>query len=107
MRLALALMTLAVAAQTPMPTPTKPVAVVFETELGSITMEVDVVHAPLTGTNFLRYVDGKFYDGGVVNRAVRPDNTIRHDVPIQVIQFQINSARRRAQIPPIVMARTR
>ena len=106
MTLALALMTLAVAAQTPMPASTNPVPVVFETELGNITMEVDVVRAPITGTNFLRYVDGKFYDGGVVNRAVRPDNTIRHDVPIQVIQFQINPERRREQFPPIKMENT-
>jgi peptidyl-prolyl cis-trans isomerase A (cyclophilin A) len=69
-------------------------------------MEVDVVHAPVTGENFLKYVDGKFYDGGIVNRAVRPDNTTRHDVEIQVIQFQINPARNREQFPPIPMERT-
>src|SRR5262245_32106390 len=86
--------------------PTKPVPVIFETELGKITMDVDVVHAPITGENFLKYVDGKFYDGGVINRAVRPDNTTRHDVEIQVIQFQSDPARRREQFPPIVMERT-
>jgi peptidyl-prolyl cis-trans isomerase A (cyclophilin A) len=88
------------------PAAQKPVVVIFETELGNITMDVDVVHAPITGQNFLKYVDGKFYDGGVVNRAVRPDNTTRHDVEIQVIQFQINPARRREQFPAIPMERT-
>ncbi len=83
-----------------------PVLVIFETELGDITMAVDVEHAPVTAKNFLRYVDEKFYDGGVVNRAVRPDNTVRHDVEIQVIQFQIDPARRREQYPPIPMERT-
>ena len=83
-----------------------PVLVAFETELGTITMAVDVAHAPVTGANFLKYVDGKFYDGGVVNRAVRPDNTTRHDVEIQVIQIQIDPARRREQFPPIAMERT-
>jgi peptidyl-prolyl cis-trans isomerase A (cyclophilin A) len=83
-----------------------PVRVIFETELGAITMAIDVAHAPITANNFLRYVDGKFYDGGVINRAVRPDNTIRHDVEIQVIQFQIDSARRRDQFPPIPMEST-
>jgi peptidyl-prolyl cis-trans isomerase A (cyclophilin A) len=83
-----------------------PVLVVFETELGAIRMEIDVARAPVTAANFLKYVDGGFYDGGVVNRAVRPDNTIRHDVPIQVIQFQINPARRREQFPPIPLERT-
>jgi peptidyl-prolyl cis-trans isomerase A (cyclophilin A) len=80
--------------------------VVFETEKGAIEIEVDVVRAPVTAANFLKYVDGRFYDGGVVNRAVRPDNTIRHDVPIQVIQFQIDPARRREQFAPIAMERT-
>src|SRR5215510_1075721 len=94
------------AAQTPAPKPTKPVVVVFETEKGNITMEVDVVHAPITGENFLKYADGKFYDGGVINRAVRPDNTTRHDVEIQVIQFQSDPARRREMFPPIPMERT-
>src|SRR5262245_60747774 len=96
------------AAQTPAtaPKPTKPVSVVFETELGNITMEVDVVHAPISGENFLKYVDGKFYDGGVISRSVRPDNTVRHDVEIQVIQFQSDSARRREMFPPIPMERT-
>ena len=86
--------------------PAKPVLVIFETELGKITMEVDMVHAAITGENFLKYVDGKFYDGGIINRAVRPDNTTRHDVEIQVIQFQINPERNRDQFPPIPMELT-
>ncbi len=91
-------------AQTPVPA--KPVLVIFETELGKITMEVDIVHAPITGENFLKYVDGGFYNGGAINRAVRPDNTTRHDVEIQVIQFQISPQRNREQFPPIPMERT-
>jgi peptidyl-prolyl cis-trans isomerase A (cyclophilin A) len=86
--------------------PPKPVVVVFETELGAITMEVDVAHAPITAANFLKYVDGKFYDGGVINRSVRPDNTRRHDVEIQVIQFQSDPARRRDMFPAIPLERT-
>ena len=80
--------------------------VVFETEKGRIEIEVDTVRAPVTSANFLKYVDAGFYDGGVVNRAVRPDNTVRHDVEIQVIQFQINRARRREQFAPIALERT-
>jgi peptidyl-prolyl cis-trans isomerase A (cyclophilin A) len=86
--------------------PASPVVVIFETELGSITMEIDVAKAPVSAANFLKYVDGKFYDGGVVNRSVRPDNTIRHDVEIQVIQFQSDTARRREGFPPIPLERT-
>ena len=89
------------------PLSAKPVLVVFETELGNITVEVDIVHAPVTAANFLRYVDGKFYDGGMINRAVRPDNTVRHDVEVQVIQFQSDPAREGELFPPIPMERTR
>ena len=92
-------------AQTPAP-PQSNVIVVFDTEKGTIDMEVDAAHAPVTAANFLKYVDAGFYDGGSVNRAVRPDNTVRHDVEIQVIQFQIDPARRREQFPPIAIERT-
>lgn len=88
------------------PAPATPVLVVFETAQGAITLDVDVVHAPVTGQNFLKYVDGKFYDGGAINRAVRPDNTVRHDVEIQVIQVQSDPARRREMFPPIPMEST-
>ena len=71
------------------PQPRANVVVVFETAKGNIEIEVDAAHAPLSAANFLKYVDGGFYDGGAVNRAVRPDNTVRHDVEIQVIQFQM------------------
>ncbi len=82
-----------------------PVTVVFDTELGPIVMEVDVARAPVTAENFLKYVDGHHYDGGVVNRAVRPDNTTRKDVEIEVIQFQSDPARRDL-FPPIPLERT-
>ena len=86
--------------------PDRPLLVVFETELGAITMEVDVARAPITAANFLRYVDGKFYNGGMINRAVRPNNTVRHDFEVQVIQFQADPAREREMYPPIPMERT-
>jgi peptidyl-prolyl cis-trans isomerase A (cyclophilin A) len=87
-------------------TPPAPVTVVIQTELGAITVEIDAARAPVTAENFLKYVDGKFYDGGAVNRAVRPDNTTRHDVEIQVIQFQSNPARAKELFPPIALERT-
>jgi cyclophilin family peptidyl-prolyl cis-trans isomerase len=86
--------------------PVNPVRVVFETELGAITMDVELTRAPVTAANFLRYVDGKFFDGGMINRAVRPDNTVRHDVEVQVIQFQADPAREGGMFPPIPMERT-
>ena len=80
--------------------------VVFETAKGHIEIDVDAARAPLSAANFLKYVDGGFYDGGAVNRAVRPDNTVRHDVEIQVIQFQMARARQREQFPPVPLERT-
>jgi peptidyl-prolyl cis-trans isomerase A (cyclophilin A) len=80
--------------------------VVFETDKGSIELAVDAAHAPISAANFLKYVDGGFYDGGTVNRAVRPDNTVRHDIEIQVIQFQIDAAREKSAFPPIPLERT-
>ena len=80
--------------------------VIFETGKGNIEIEVDAARAPLTAANFMKYVDGGFYDGGTINRAVRPDNTVRHDVEIQVIQFQTARARQRDEFPPVPLERT-
>jgi len=66
--------------------PRTTVAVVIETSLGEIEVEVDPVHAPVTAANFLHYVDQKMYDGGRFHRAVRLDNQARKDVLIEVIQ---------------------
>ena len=88
------------------PAPRQNTVVAFETDKGTIEVEVDGARAPATAANFLRYVDGGFFDGGSVNRAVRPDNTVRHDVEIQVIQFQIDEARNRQEFPPILLERT-
>ena len=90
----------------PAQTPRQNPVVVFETEKGTIELEVDSARAPVTAANFLKYVEARFYDGGTINRAVRPDNTVRHDVEIQVIQFQIDAARRGEQFPPIPIERT-
>lgn len=86
---------------------TPPVPVILETQLGRITVEVDVARAPITAANFLRYVDGGFYDGGRFHRAVRPDTERRTDVRIQVVQAGINPARRADAFPAIPLERTR
>jgi peptidyl-prolyl cis-trans isomerase A (cyclophilin A) len=98
------ILVLAVASQTPIPAQLP--IVVFQTEKGTIEMEVDSVRAPVSAANFLKYVEAGFYDGGSVNRSVRPDNTVRRDVEIQVIQFQIDPARRAEQFASIPLERT-
>lgn len=47
-----------------------PVRVKLETSAGAIIVAVDVAHAPLTGGNFLKYVDQKRLDGTSFYRAV-------------------------------------
>ena len=84
----------------------KPVAVVMETPLGTIEIEVDVARAPATAANFLRYVDAGLYDGGNFHRAVRPDTELRTDYPIQVIQGRMNQARAKEGFPAIKMETT-
>lgn len=85
------------------------VAVRLETALGNIDLYVDTAHAPRTATNFLRYVDGGFYDGGRFTRVTRPDNytpQLPNRPPMEIIQGGINPPRQRDQFPPIELERT-
>ena len=56
------------------------------TSLGSLVVEVYPGKAPITASNFLRYVDAGNYDGGSFYRVVRPDNQPFAKVKIEVIQ---------------------
>jgi len=71
---------------TVVPTYGQTTVVTIETSIGSIDVEIDSTHAPITAGNFLKYVDEKMYDGGRFHRAVRRDNQVRKDVLIEVIQ---------------------
>jgi peptidyl-prolyl cis-trans isomerase A (cyclophilin A) len=82
------------------------VVVTLETELGNITIGVDTNNAPITAANFLKYVDEGFYNGGEFHRVIRPDNEVRHDAPIEVIQARINPTRRNEGFAPIRLERT-
>ena len=85
------------------------VLVRIETALGHIDIAVDTKRAPITADNFLKYVDGKFYDGGQFHRATRPDNytPAPPDKPaMEIIQARINRERRTEGFPPIPLERT-
>jgi peptidyl-prolyl cis-trans isomerase B (cyclophilin B) len=45
-------------------------AVVMETSLGTMNVELDGDKAPVTVANFLAYVDDKFYEGTVFHRVI-------------------------------------
>ena len=49
----------------------------LETSLGTSMIEIDIVAAPVTAANSLRYVDAGAYDGGLFDRTVTPDNEVR------------------------------
>jgi peptidyl-prolyl cis-trans isomerase A (cyclophilin A) len=85
------------------------VAVRLETALGSIVLAIDTAHAPVTSANFLKYVDGGFYDGGRFHRATRPDNYTPappNRPMMEIIQGGINPERRASAFPPIPLERT-
>jgi len=60
--------------------------VLIKTSLGDVTVEVFEDKAPLTSNNFLRYVDGKMYDGTSFFRTVTMGNQLDSEVKIEVIQ---------------------
>jgi peptidyl-prolyl cis-trans isomerase A (cyclophilin A) len=82
------------------------VHLVIETERGDIAVSLDSARAPATVANFLRYVDGGFYTGGVFHRAVTATNQPNDSVRIEVIQGGPNPARQGSGFPPIDLERT-
>ena len=79
-----ALAILPLRAQQTQPSPMIGIRIV--TTLGSIDAELDSARAPVTVTNFLRYVDGHYYDAGAFYRAVTNANQPTDSVRIEVIQ---------------------
>jgi len=84
-----------------------PPRVRIETLLGMIEVELDAKRAPVTVSNFLRYVRGDFYNGGEVFRTVTLSNQPDNKVKIEVIQAQANMAKTNDFFPPIPLERTR
>jgi peptidyl-prolyl cis-trans isomerase A (cyclophilin A) len=98
-----------VAAQNAAPAARDIVIVRVETSLGNIDIAVDGEHAPITAANFLKYVDGGFYNGGRFHRATRPDNyqpQLPERPPFQIVQADINPDRAKEKFPPIPLERT-
>ncbi len=81
--------------------------VLIQTDKGDIEVELYPVSAPNTVANFLKYVDGKFYDGGQFHRTVRPDNQPDNKVKIEVLQAGINAKKMKEEFKPIKLERTK
>jgi peptidyl-prolyl cis-trans isomerase A (cyclophilin A) len=80
--------------------------VVLHTQLGDIEIELDAVHAPATTANFLRYVKGGFYNGGMFHRTVTMQNQPDSPVKIEVVQAGIKPEKKKDGFPAIALERT-
>ena len=77
------------------------------TDLGEVEVELYSQQAPITVTNFLRYVLEGFYRDGEFFRTVTLSNQPDDKVKIQVIQARAAQARQGELLPPIPLERTR
>jgi peptidyl-prolyl cis-trans isomerase A (cyclophilin A) len=80
------------------------VRLTMQTEFGDIELAIDSAHAPITATNFLRYVDAGRYAGGRFHRTVRLANQQSNPIKIDVIQW--SAAVTSVEFPPIILERT-
>lgn len=81
--------------------------VTIQTTLGSIGVELEATRAPVTVSNFLRYVLLGLYNDGQFHRTVTLSNQPNNAVKIKVIQASANPARTNELLPPIPLERTR
>jgi len=83
----------------PAPTPaTVNPKVILTTAEGPITIEVFVDKAPITGRNFLKYVDRRLFDGATFYRASKPPGYAANDYGTVQGGLQNNPAK---VLPPI------
>jgi peptidyl-prolyl cis-trans isomerase A (cyclophilin A) len=82
------------------------VTVEIVTTLGVITAQLDSNRAPITVTNFMRYVNTQRYDGGRFHRTVKPDNQPDKTIKIEVIQGGLRPDSARKEATPITLERT-
>lgn len=73
--------------------------VVMETPEGKIVIEVEIVRAPKTAANFLRYVDEGLYKDARFYRVVRKDNDPNPKLPMQIVQGGISP--KESPLPPV------
>lgn len=88
------------------PLPDPVARVVIHTQVGDITVALDYVHAPISACNFLRYVEGRAYDGGSFFRTVVA-STNDNPHPIDVIQAATTAGSDDPGLGAIPLERTR
>lgn len=75
--------------------------VLIRTDLGDIIIEIYKDEAPITASNFLRYIDENRFVGACFYRVVRMDNQPDNAVKIEVIQGGLRFADNANPLPPI------
>lgn len=75
--------------------------VLVKTGAGDIIIEVYPQNAPVTVSNFLRYVDEGRFRTATFYRVVRADNQPDNDIKIDVIQGGIGFIESNLRLPPI------
>jgi peptidyl-prolyl cis-trans isomerase A (cyclophilin A) len=80
---------------------TKNPRILIKTDLGDITVEIFEQKAPITASNFLKYVDEGRFKGACFYRVVRMDNQPRNKIKIEVIQGGLRYTRRKRILTPI------
>jgi peptidyl-prolyl cis-trans isomerase A (cyclophilin A) len=84
------------------------VLVELVTVLGRIVIAVDEARAPVTAANFLRYVDGRFYDGARFHRVSRVGGAgVAPRGALESIQAGVDPSRETDRFPPIALERTK
>lgn len=87
---------------------TQAIRVAMRTIHGIVEIDLFRRAAPATVENFMRYVDGGYWSGGIIHRTVKMDNQPDkdNDVKIQVIQGAVGDIYRRYAFPPIELETT-
>jgi peptidyl-prolyl cis-trans isomerase A (cyclophilin A) len=60
--------------------------IIIRTEMGDITVELFAEKAPITVSNFLRYIDSSLFDNACFYRVVNANNQPKDSIRIAVIQ---------------------
>lgn len=83
------------------------VKVKLETTMGDIHLDLYADKAPITVTNFLKYIDAGLMNDGAFYRVVHMKNQEQNDIKIEVIQGGISGNSDIARFEPIPLERTR
>jgi peptidyl-prolyl cis-trans isomerase A (cyclophilin A) len=75
--------------------------VLMKTSAGDVVIELYPESAPLSVNNFLRYVDGGYYENSQFYRVVRLDNQAQNNIKIEVIQGGLGMADEHPPFEPI------